>query len=596
MTFYKFSKFMLQLEQTSSRNEMVEILSEIFKNTGSNEIGITSFLLMGKLGPKYMLPSNSLISDKDTDSKFNMAEKMVVAAISLASGIDKASVTEDFKKKGDLGDTVFHLLEVRNKSSNTVSDVYRSLYDIAGFSGTGSQSKKIRGLANLLRASDRLSAKYIVRIVLSTLRLGFSEQTLFDSFSFALVGDKSAKSKIESVYNLFPNIGVIAEILKRKGIEGLSDISLQLGVPLIPQLCQRENNASRILERHNGCTLAEPKLDGTRVQLHFDKDKLSENINANQSFFETDNYFIRTFTRNLEENTYQYPEIKEAVTQLNLTSVIFDGEALGIDAKTGRFLPFQKTITRKRKYGVDQAAKEVSLVYVIFDILFLNGESLIHKSLLERRGILADTLKKSKSGVLKLGEQHSFKKAQDLKKYFLKQISQGGEGLVCKDPLSKYTAGSRGFSWLKYKYEKESDLSDTLDCVIMGIYRGRGDRSEFGVGAFLVGVFDKNSDTIKSVAKIGTGLTDDEWRYLNKLSKKLAAKSKPVNYNVNPTLEPDVWLSPDTVVSVRADNITKSPLHSAGLALRFPRLMGWREDKSFKETTSLEELYSLANL
>lgn len=635
MTFSKYSQYLQKLENTDSRLEMTSILEKMFKSASGKEIAILCYLSLGSLGPLF------------DNKEFNIAGKTMIKAIGRAYNIEETKITQMFKEVGDLGEVTYSIASAnRNINNLSVTEIYQTLLKIANDKGAGSQERKLRQTATLLASQDRLSAKYLTRIILGTLRLGFSELTILDALSQLIAGDKSLRSDIEQAYNVHPDIGYIAQVVA--GTWHSPALQVETGIPIKPQLCQRVNEPSEILERHKGSTIAEPKIDGTRVQLHLCKnsadsacrnssqairsgvpgvDFTSNTIRATSAseesrtsskigfstrgnprskntnvtlFSESEDTFIAAFTRNLERVDYQFPDIIAKAKKLPAQSFVLDGEAIGINLKTGKFLPFQETITRKRKHGVEEAVKEVTLIYIVFDLLYLNGASLINKPFAERREQLLKLVKQHKvsrstqAGDIVVGEARAVTKENELIKYFNEYTASGGEGLVCKDRNAEYRAGGRGYSWIKLKNLKDSDLSDTMDLLIMGVYKGRGKRAAFGAGAFLVGVLDVNNDVYKTVAKIGTGLSDEEWMKVSELGKKLPAKSKPVNYQVNDNLIPDVWVSPKVVVSVRADNITTSPLHSAGKALRFPRLMAWRTDKGPKDVTTLNELNSIS--
>ena len=178
-------------------------------------------------------------------------------------------------------------------------------------------------------------------------------------------------------------------------------------------------------------------------------------------------------------------------------------------------------------------------------------------------------------------EEKQIKSAKELEDYFLAAIAEGLEGIVVKRSDAIYQPGKRNFNWIKLKRQEEGHIEDTIDCVVLGYYAGSGKRAAFGIGAFLVGLFNKKEDRFETVAKVGTGLTDAEWVELKKRCDKIQVSKKPHNVICAKDLYPDVWVTPDIVCQIRADEITKSPMHAAGkeddalgLALRFPRLMG----------------------
>lgn len=578
MQFSKLAKYFEKLEKTASRLEMTRILAKLFKESGAEEIKQVCYLCLGRLVPLY----KSL--------EFNLAEKMVIRAIAQAFGVESKGVTSEFKKRGDLGE-VFQELRIKNQESRingnlslfkkeelkdkSVLGVYKALKEVAKEEGQGSQDRKVRGLVGIINSLDGLSVRYVVRLVAGKLRLGFSDKTMIDGLSWMLKGDKSLRERIEAGYFLKADIGEIAKSIKSvKSIKGIKSIKPELGIPIMPALCQRLKTADEMIAKM-GKVACEPKWDGLRVCVHIKgKD------------------FVKAFTRSLEDATHMFPELKGVYEQIKAKSVILDTEAVGVNPKTGKLLSFQDTIIRKRKHGVEAASRAVPLKFFVFDVLYKDGESLINEPLYKRRKILESIVRPGK--VLEAADQIVTEDIQRLRKYHKKQLSRGLEGVVIKKYDDKYIPGRRGWSWVKFKEEEtaEGGLRDTLDLVVMGYYRGKGKRAGFGIGAFLVGI--KQGEKFLTVAKIGTGLSDEQWRQMRAKSKWHRAKSRPKEYIVHKGLECDVWVSPSLVVEIAADNITRSPTHSAGLALRFPRLVRFRDDKKVEQIISLKELKQLA--
>lgn len=292
-----------------------------------------------------------------------------------------------------------------------------------------------------------------------------------------------------------------------------------------------------------------------------------------------------------------FPEIVEAVKkELRAEEVILDGEGVGIDPKTGKYVPFQETIKRKRKHGIKEASKEIPFVYFVFDILYKDGKSLIKTPFAERRKILEITLLPTNK-ILLLTPQIITNDPVKMREFHDEQIKKGLEGAMVKKLNAPYDPGRRGFTWVKFKQEetkKGGGLADTIEALIMGVTRGKGKRASFGVGAFLVGV--RKGEHFVTVTNIGTGLTDEQFRELKTRSDKFRVKEKPESYLVEKNHVPDFWIKPGIVVEIQADNITKSPTHTAGLALRFPRLARFRDDKPPEEITTVKEVEQLFEL
>ncbi len=588
MKFSEFSKYLQRLEETTKRLEMTDILTELISKLDVEETDKALYLASGYIGAPF------------EGIKFNIAEKMIIRTIEQTFSTPKEPGIKDkviklYKELGDLGNVVYELKKLNQKDKDLqISEVYSRLFEITQIEGTGSQDLKSTKISSLLKETEPLGAKHITRIILGIMRLGFTELTIITALANYL-GNKSISKQIEAKYNLYPDIGFIAKKIKGKGLKGLDDTKMTVGVPILSQKAQRVSGMEEIMERIKN-VWAEFKFDGTRVQLHFGKGekyntKFSSDKTPQSTLFNNkkEDYFIKTYTRNLEETTHQYPEIIEAAKkQIKEESVILDGEGIGYNKETGEFLPFQETMQRKRKYDIAETAKNIPFKYFVFDILYLNGEPLIEKTLKERRGLLNKII--APGEVIKVDDYIETDKFEKLEEYFEIAKSQGLEGIVVKTPGDPYQAGARSYSWIKYKKADQKLLDDTVDCVVLGYYYGKGVRSKFGIGGFLVGLYDKEKDIFRTISKIGTGLKEEDWIKLKRISDKVRVKNKPKNVEMNKIFEPSVFVEPKIVVEIGADEISVSPTHTAGYALRFPRLIKFREDKDPKESTTLEEI------
>jgi DNA ligase 1 len=587
MKFSAFASYLSQLEQTSKRLEITSLLTDLIKELHTNEIDKAVYLLMGQLKALY------------ENKKFNIAEKMMIRILETAYSTPQKIITLKeidalYNKVGDLGNAVVEISPKNTESDLSVTEVYNQLLDLAASEGAGSQEIKVRKGAAILKELDPQSAKYVTRIILGTTRLGFTELTLIDALA-QFIGDKKLADEIEAVYSTHPDIGLIAKQIKEYGIKGLGAITIETGVPILSQKPQRLGSVVNAIEEafeRMQLIWAEFKLDGTRVQLHLDKNKpATDTIDTQSELFSSHNsaYLIQTFTRNLEETTHQYPDIIEAAyQQIDAKSVILDGEAIGFDRTTGEFLPFQETIQRKRKHGVAESAKNIPLKYFVFDLLYLNGESVVGKSLRERKALLQKIIKKGDTIIV--DEHLETESPEELQEYFEVAKERQLEGLILKKPEDRYQAGARSYSWIKLKKADQKLLEDSIDCVILGYYAGRGGRSKFGIGGFLAAVYDDKDDVFKTVTKVGTGLTDETFAKLKVMCDKLKLANLPANVEMNKIYIPDVITQPKIVVEIGADEISASPSHTAGYALRFPRLLKFREDKSPTEITTVKEV------
>jgi len=573
MFFSELAKYFEKIEKNSSRLEITRILSELFKSLNSQEIEKVVYLLQGRVGPAY------------EGIDFGMAERTIIKSAMSALNIDRSYFEKEFKKNGDLGQTVESFKKLYTsfeEKDMEVLVVFDFFYRLATASGNGSQEVKTSLLAQLIRQLDPLSGRYLVRLPTGIIRLGFSDMTILDAYSWMLKGDKSLRPIIETAYHVRPDLGFIGKKLKEKGLNGLKKIEPKVFTPIIMMKAERMSSAKEIIRQIGKC-LVEPKFDGFRLQVHLRSVPLESDLKQ-----------VKLFSRNLEDVTFMYPDIVEGVKkEVNVDEIIFEGEAIGFNPKTGEFLPFQETVQRKRKYDIKEKAIEVPLKLFAFELLYLNGKNFIKTPFIERRKTLEQSIKKNKNineQIIVVDDQEEVDKEDRLEEIFDKAINKKLEGVIAKKIDGIYQPGARGWNWIKYKRSYSSKVNDTIDCLVMGYDFGRGKRTDFGMGAFLVGVYDSNKDQFVTVAKIGTGLTDEEWRELKVKSQMLNVKEKPANYLVDKLMSCDVWVSPRIVVEIRADEITKSPTHTAGLALRFPRLERFRDDKNPQEVTSLQEV------
>lgn len=583
MKFTKLAEYLQKLEDTSSRLKITSILAQLINELSVDEVDKGLYLSLGYLKAEY------------NSEKFNIADKMMIKILSAAYEKKEDEIEAIYAKKGDLGSVAYEINKEKANSGLNINEAHEKLLIIAKTEGAGSQNKKINLAAKLLKNSDKLSAKYLVRIILGTTRLGFTELTVVAALSQFICGknkaDKKLKARIESHYRIHPDIGKIAKKLKRGGIKGLDDITIEVGVPIHAQKAQRLNGPNEAIEKM-GKVWVEYKFDGTRVQLHMDRNKkMSVDSFEQQDLFNVQKNmtFIKTFTRNLEETTHQFPDLVEAAEKyVDANSAILDGEAIGYDRETGKFLPFQETIQRKRKHGVEETAEQIPLKYMVFDLLYLNGESLVDKPLIERRKILSKAIKDNETIIVDNSLETTDSK--ELGDYSFKALDEGFEGIMIKKINSPYKAGARNFTWVKLKKTEEQILNDTVDCVVLGYYHGRGDRAKFGIGGFLAGIWDEKDAKFKTITKVGSGLTDDGWKNLKEKADLVSIPKMSKNAEINKKYNCDVWTEPKIVVEIAADELSKSTDHSAGFALRFPRMIKYRADKNPKDTTSPEEI------
>lgn len=561
MQLKRFAEYLKDLEKTSSRIEITKILSRLLKETNSSEIDQVVFLSLGILAPNY----EGII--------LNLAE-MMIRVLTKAFDENEDSVKKLYKESGDLGDVAETLSKNKKekvKSELTVAQVYNDLMLIAKDNGEGSQERKVEKMAQILMSVDPLSARFVSRIPVGRLRLGFSEKTIIAALANQ---DPGIEKEIENAYNVRPDIGYIARLTKDNK---LREVSPEIGVPVVPMLAQRLNSTTEMIKKM-GEVSVEPKFDGLRIFIHYKKPG-----------------YIKIFTRNMNAISLEtFPELNDIGDFIKADEVILDTEAIGIDEKREMFLDFQKTIQRRRKHEIAKNASEIPLQFQVFDILLCDGNNLINLPYIERRKILQKIAINGR--LLRIDENTITTNPEIIKKMHEKYLKMGLEGVVVKRANGAYVSGRTGWNWVKMKEVEgtRGKLSDTVDCVIIGYTTGKGKRAGFGMGQFLAGV--KDGDNFKTVTKVGTGLSDEQFRELKIRLTKIQVKDKPKECLVNKDLYPDFWVVPSVVIELAADEITVSPKHTAGLALRFPRLVRFRDDKKASEATTLNELQDLLKL
>jgi DNA ligase 1 len=566
MRFDELAGYLEQLEGTSSRNELVRILSELYGACAPDEIETVTYLIQGRLAP-FFVPV-----------EIGLGERLLVTAVGMAYGQPKEAATATYRQVGDLGVMAQRLAPETGGEPPPVVDVHRRLSEIAAAAGEGSLQKKLDLFVGLLGELDPVSAKHLVRITSGKIRLGIGDPTVLDALSFAKKGDRSLRPVLEGAYNRTSDLGLIAKTLWAGGEEQVAELRVTVGRPLRPQLAERLPDPESVIKKM-GLVGVQPKYDGFRVQVHRDGDQ------------------VAIFSRNLESMTGMFPELVAAAAGLAVSSVILDGEAIAYSPESEEYLPFQETMGRRRKFGIEQFAERVPLRAFVFDVMYRDGEDLTPLPYERRLEIVHEVVGGSETLVsAPLTRTDS---AEVLTRELLEYISRGLEGVVAKRLDSPYQAGARNFNWVKLKRVNSGQLNDTIDVVLLGYYRGRGRRADFGAGALLAGVYDRERDEFATITKIGTGLSDAGWRELHDRVRALEVEDRPPR--VRSILAPDVWLRPEIVAEVLADEITPSPRHTAGMtddrpgmALRFPRIVSFRAaDKRPEDATTVGEVLEM---
>src|ERR671921_1121236 len=542
--------------------------------TPTEDVPPAAYLLQGRLAP-YFEPV-----------EIGLGNNYVADAIARAFGSDRATVLERFDRLGDIGEAAAEIAAESGSSpaptkAPPVRGIFDRLLEIARTTGAGSVGAKVEAFASLLGELDPLSCNYLCRVPLGRMRLGVGDPTVLDAFSFAKVGDRSLRKRLERAYNETSDLGLVGKTLWEGGIEAVECLSVRVGNPVRPALAERLPSAEAIIAKL-GRVAVERKYDGFRCQVHkADSD-------------------VRIFSRNLEDLTASFPEIAESARrQVVASTASFEGEALAYNPLSDEYLPFQQTIRRRRKHGVEETAAELPLRLFAFDILYAECESVMERPYTERHAILENMIQGGDT--ILISEVHTTSDPEELLEVFNDSIQHGLEGIVAKRPDSPYQAGARNYNWVKLKRAQAGNLQDTVDCVIVGYIYGRGRRAAFGVGALLVAAYDPERDVFPTVTKIGTGLSDAQWREVRERCEQYISERKSARVESN--IEPSAGVEPQVVIEMLADEITRSPVHPTGAdeggqgyALRFPRLVNFRqEDKTPEDVTTVAEIVELYN-
>ena len=574
MKFSVLSDSLEKMESTTKRIELTDILVELLKNTHANIISKVIYLIQGKIRPNF------------EGVELGIAEKLVIRAISKSSGITTKKIEDDYNDGGDLGKTGANILRQKTQTTFTAETitlerVYDTLLKISKLEGKGSQDMKMKYISSLLNDATPIESKFILKILLGTLRLGIAENTTMDALAIAFTNEKSNRELVENAYNVSSDLGKVSEVLATEGINGILKFTTSLFSPIRPMLADRVKSEDDAFKKIKNDFAAEYKLDGERAQIH------------------KKNNEIVLFSRSLENITRYYPDVVEKISKcINANDGIFEAEIVAVNENTGNFLPFQELMHRRRKYKLEQAVSDYPITVNFFDVLYYNQTDYLEKPYMERRKTLENIIKEN--NFAKLVPMSIVSNEGDVTESLENSINSGCEGLMLKVIDSPYRAGTRGNNWLKLKREYQNELGDSLDLVVVGAFFGRGRRTG-KYGTLLLSSYNSESDTFPTICKVGTGFTDENLDQLFQiLSSKVTLKKNP---RVESTMDADIWFEAELVLEIVASEISLSPIHKTGLnmvrkdigfALRFPKFTGKiRSEKSAEDASVDEEVLAL---
>ena len=555
MKYSEFVEVYERLSKTTKRLEKTDILSEFLKKLSKDDDEEWIYLIRGKVLPDY-------------DSReFGVSGQLIIKVISKASGVSSEIIGQKFNKLGDLGEVAEELMKNRKQAplyskKLTVDKVFDNLRKLFDLDGKGSVDKKTSLIAELLTNSNGTEAKWIVRTVLGDLRIGVADSTLRDSLAEAFDSEnkKELAHKIEDVYDLNNDFGEIFRALK-KGKKELDKISLSPGKALNVMLPVKVTEISEAFRICGKPAALEHKYDGFRVVITKKDDE------------------IKLFTRRLEEVTNQFPDVIEVVRKnIKGKDFIVDSEVVGYDPITKKYKPFEAISQRiRRKYHIDDLIKKLPVEINAFDVIYLDGKSLVEKTFKERRKILEKIIKISNFKI-RTSTQIVTDSEEKAMEFYHKALDLGEEGIMIKKLDSVYKPGRYIGHMVKMKPEAKD-----LDLVITSAEYGTGKRAGW-LTSYIVACHKEGK--YLNVGKVASGLKEKEsengttYSEMTELLKPLIISEKGNRVKVKPKI----------VVSVTYQNIQKSPTYSSGFAMRFPRITHYRPDRNIKDIASLKDI------
>ncbi len=549
MEYLRLANVYERLESTQSRLEKTEIISDLLKDTPEGLLKIVPPLLMGQIFPDW------------SELELGIGPSLLYDSICFISGKGKDTLIDSIIKEGDVGKATERLFKTKVQSSLfvkslTVQGVYENFKRIARSSGKNSQDKKKRILSDLLNNASPGEAKYISRTVLGELRIGVAEGIVRDAIASAF--DLEPKA-VERAYMVTNDFGKVAKTARTAGEAGIMGLEMKIGVPLKPMLAQIAPGIDEILEDMKDAAI-EIKYDGARIQIHKNKDE------------------INIFSRRLENVTKNLPDIVEYAKKCIKSSAIIEGEIVAIDPKTKKPRAFQYLLKRfRRKYDIQKMAKEIPFETYIFDVLYARGRPCIDEPFEKRRSVLEEIIKPVKKK-FELAQQITTGDSKDAEKFYSMALEMGHEGLMIKNKNAPYIPGAR----VGYMY-KIKPVMETLDLVITGALWGTGKRAGW-LSSYVLSTRDKEAGKFLEVGRVGTGVTEEQLQEFTDVLKPLIIESKSEDW---------IILKPDVVVEVAFQEIQKSKKYNSGFALRFPRVIKIRDDKSLDDADGLERVRSL---
>ncbi len=555
MHYSKLVSLYEELEKTPARLQKTDLIAIVLKDAETEILSKVSLLIQGRIFPSW------------DERVIGVAKKLVIKVIAQTTGFSDQDIVSRYNKIGDLGLVVEELVTKKRQKTFlqkqlTVDHVFENLQKVASIEGEGSVERKVSLISELLTNAKPGEAKYIVRTVLEELRVGVAEGVLRDAIGKAF---EVNPTDVENAWFILPDYGEVAKIAKLKGETGLKKVEIELGTPINVLLAEKSPSLEEALQTFENVAL-EFKFDGARCLIHKKGNK------------------IWLFTRRLEDVTHAFPDIVELVKKnVKADNCILDSEAVGLDPKTRKPVPFQALSTRiKRKYDIEKAVKEIPVQINLFDIVYLDGKSLFDLPLKDRYVLLKKAIKTEES--FRLADHLETRDLKEAEKFYKKALDAGDEGLIVKNLDAKYQPGRRVGYWLKVKPTMEN-----LDLVIVGGVHGTGKRTGW-IGSVILGCRDEKTGEFLECGMLGTGIKEKKEQEGDLTLDELTKMLKPLIISEKGS---EVKVKPKIVIEVAYEEIQKSPTYSSGIALRFPRFISLRVEKPLSQVDSIDRIMRL---
>ena len=560
-SFREFAETCQAIEKISSTIDTTNRVADLLMKVSVEELSLSTHFIMSEIFPAW------------SGKQLGIGTSLLYASLSKASGMSIRSIESLLRTTGDIGDTALLILKEKQKNQITfssfleeqpeltITEIYQRFKTASEASGKGSQEVKVKNLQFLFNSSTPREAKYISRLALEELRIGVGEGVLRDAIAkaFSVPADL-----VEHAFMVTNDLGIVAAAAKKGGIEGLKGLGIEINRPIKMMLSQISPDIDADIREMKEAAI-EWKFDGVRVQIH-----KAGNL-------------VTIYSRKLENVTNSLPDLVEIIRKhVKAEYAILDGEAVAVDEK-GKPRAFQEILKRfRRKYDVGEKVLGIPIQLNLFDIMYLNGRTLIDLHLLERRRVLESCVESSTedSKYISVDKQVITGDLEVVEKIYREALKAGHEGVMVKNPNSVYSPGKRGRNWLKKK-----PLMETLDLVVVGAEWGFGRRVSL-IGSYTVACYDPETSNFLQVGKVGTGLSDEKLKELTEMLSGLMDGGEAGGVFA---------IRPKIVLEIAFEEIQKSPNYNSGFALRFPRFIRIRDDKDPEEADTIQSIEKAYN-